>query len=130
MADYTKLNVDEITDQAEEYGMGELQEARFGTKEIGATQVGFGHQRVKPGKRQGFGHKHDEAEEIYYVVSGSGRAKLDDEIIDLAAGDVLRVAAPVMRRFEAGDEGLEYLSFGARHEGDGDIDPGFWAPEE
>ena len=47
------------------------------------------------------------------MIGGAGRAKLDDEFVALAAGDVLRVDASVARGFEAGDEGLEFLAFGA-----------------
>jgi mannose-6-phosphate isomerase-like protein (cupin superfamily) len=83
-------------------------------------------ERVKPGKRQGFGHRHENAEEVYVVVSGSGRVKLDDEVVELKRLDAIRVSPEVMRQFEADDDGLEILAFGARHEGDGEIVPGWW----
>ena len=47
---------------------------------------------LRPGKRQPFAHRHEEAEEIYVVLSGSGRVKLDDEIVDLGTMDAIRVA--------------------------------------
>jgi mannose-6-phosphate isomerase-like protein (cupin superfamily) len=77
--------------------------------------------------RQGFAHRHDEAEEVYVVISGSGRAKLDDEIVELAARDALRVSPGVTRQLEAGPEGLELIAFGPRHDGDGEIVPGWWS---
>jgi mannose-6-phosphate isomerase-like protein (cupin superfamily) len=83
--------------------------------------------RVKPGQRQGFAHKHDEAEEVYVVISGSGRIKLDDEIVDVERLDAIRIAPGVTRALEADDEGLEYLAFGPHHKGDGElIHEGFW----
>ena len=130
MPDYTKKNVSELNDQAPDFGMGELQEARFPAKELDAEDTGFGHQRIKPNKRQGFGHSHDDAEEVYFVVAGSGRVRLDDDEVDLKKEDFLRVAPEVKRRFEAGPDGLELVVFGTRHEGDGDMDPGFWAPDD
>ena len=130
MSDYTKKNVSEVKDSAREFGIGEIQEARFPGKDLDAKETGVGHIRVKPNKRQAFGHHHDQAEEIYFIVSGSGRVRLDDEIVELEKNDFLRVAPSVMRRFEAGPDGLELLVFGTRWEGDGDIDPGFWAPED
>lgn len=129
MPDYTKKNVADLKDSAKEYGISEIQEARFGAGEVDAEKTGFGHQVLKPGKRQAFGHKHDEAEEIYYMIAGSGQVRLDDETVDLVEKDVLRVAPEVARRFQAGADGLEYLSFGTRHEGDGEVMPDFWAPE-
>jgi mannose-6-phosphate isomerase-like protein (cupin superfamily) len=130
MSAYTKKNVSALKDAAEEYGMGDVMSVRFPAKELDAEETGMGHHSLKPGKRQGFGHKHDEAEEVYFVVSGSGRVRLDDETVELEKGDFVRVAPEVMRRFEGGDDGIEFISFGSRHEGDGDIDPGFWAPNE
>jgi mannose-6-phosphate isomerase-like protein (cupin superfamily) len=130
MPNYTKKNISEIKDSAAEHGVGEMQAARFGAGDVEAEDTGFAHIHVKPGQRQPFGHKHDDAEEIYFVVSGSGQVRLDDETVDLAEKDVLRVAAPVARRFQAGDDGLELLAFGAHHKGDGEILPDFWAPDE
>jgi hypothetical protein len=60
------------------------------------------------------------------VLSGSGRAKLDDEILDIGALDALRVAPKVTRGFEAGPDGLELLAFGPHHKGDGEIIQSWW----
>ena len=62
------------------------------------------------------------------MLSGSGRVKLDDEIVELATMDAIRVAPSVMRAFEAGDEGLELLAFGPRHAGDAETDQGLLVP--
>jgi mannose-6-phosphate isomerase-like protein (cupin superfamily) len=128
--DYTKKNLSEIKDSAQEFGIGEIQEARFPGDDLDAKETGVGHLRIKPGKRQAFGHRHDEAEEIYFIVAGSGRVKLDDEIVELQKDDLVRVSPQVTRRFEAGDDGLEFVVFGKWHEGDGEIDSEFWAPGE
>ena len=77
--------------------------------------------------RQGFAHRHENAEEVYVVIGGSGRVKLDDDIVDLQRLDALRVAPTVTRQFEAGADGLEIIVFGAQHKGDGEIIPGWWA---
>jgi mannose-6-phosphate isomerase-like protein (cupin superfamily) len=129
MAGYTKKNVAELNDSAAEFGIGDIQEAHFASKSLDAQETGCGHLRIKPGRRQAFGHSHVEAEEVYFVIAGSGRVRLDDDIVELAHYDFLRVAPEVKRRFEAGPEGLEYIVFGTRHEGDGELHPDFWAPE-
>lgn len=82
---------------------------------------------VKPGKRQGFAHRHEDAEEVYVVVGGSGRMKLDDDIIELEPLDAIRVAPQVTRQFEGGPDGLDVLAVGTRHEGDGEVLSGWWA---
>ena len=61
------------------------------------------------------------------MVAGSGRAKLDDDIVELEHFDALRVAPGVTRAFEAGEDGLKILAVGARHEGDGKVIQGWWS---
>jgi mannose-6-phosphate isomerase-like protein (cupin superfamily) len=125
---YTIKNLRDVEDSAPKFGFSELQEARFAWRELDAERTGLAFHRVKPGRRQGFAHRHHEAEEIYVILSGQGRMKLDDEVIDVGPLDAIRVAPDVLRAFEASDEGLELLAFGTHHEGDGEIDhdPEFW----
>jgi mannose-6-phosphate isomerase-like protein (cupin superfamily) len=120
------MKLEEVEDSAPKFGLSDLQEARFATESLDAERTGVSLHRLKPGRRQGFGHRHEQAEEVYVVLSGSGRVKLDDEIVDLEPLDALRVAPGVMRQFEADESGVEWLAFGARHEGDGEIVPGWW----
>ena len=62
------------------------------------------------------------------MLAGSGRMKLDDEVIELARLDAIRVSPGVMRAFEADDDGLEILVFSPRREDDrGEIVPGWWS---
>ena len=48
------------------------------------------------------------------MVAGSGRAKLEDEIVDVGLWDVIRVTPHVIRAFEAGPDGLELICVGDR----------------
>jgi mannose-6-phosphate isomerase-like protein (cupin superfamily) len=107
--------------------MGDVQEARFAKKDLDAEETGVSHHRLKPGQRTPFGHKHEQAEEVYVVIAGAGRMKLDDEIIEVERLDAIRVSPEVVRAFEAGDDGLEVLAAGARHDGDGEVIPGWWS---
>jgi len=124
---YTHMRLTDVKDSAPEFGFGDLQEARFAREDLGAEDTGLSHYRLKPSKRQPFGHRHDEAEEVYVVLGGSGRLKLDDEIIDIETLDAIRVAPGVTRSFEAGPGGIEVLAFGARHDGDGELIQGWWS---
>jgi mannose-6-phosphate isomerase-like protein (cupin superfamily) len=127
MDDYTHKNLLEIEDAAEKFGMSESHESRFAYGDLGAEQTGLALHRFKPGKRQPFGHHHDEAEEVYVVVGGSGRVKLGDDTVELKQFDAVRVSAGVMRAFEAGDDGLDVLAFGPRRADDrGEIVQGWW----
>ncbi|MDW5593676.1 cupin domain-containing protein [Conexibacter stalactiti] len=124
---YTHVNLESVEDSAAAHGFGEMGEARFATGDLEAQRTGVSFHRLRPGRRQSFGHRHEQAEEVYVVLSGSGRVKLDEEVRELVAHDALRVAPPVARCFEAGDDGMELLAVGARHEGDGEILPGWWS---
>jgi mannose-6-phosphate isomerase-like protein (cupin superfamily) len=125
---HTIKNLREVDDMAPKFGFDAVQEARFCWRDLDAEQTGLALMKVKPGQRQAFAHRHDEAEEIYVVVGGSGRIKLDDEIVDLAPMDAIRIAPGVARALEGGPEGIEYIAFGPHHEGDGEIlkEEGFW----
>jgi mannose-6-phosphate isomerase-like protein (cupin superfamily) len=123
---YTHTKLTDVEDSAPKFGFEELQEARFATGDLESEDVGVSHLRVKPGKRQGFAHKHDEAEEIYVVVEGSGRVKLDDEILELDTLDAIRVSPGVIRQFEAGPGGIGLIAFGARHDNDGELVKDWW----
>ena len=60
------------------------------------------------------------------VLSGSGKLKLDDEILEVETMDAIRMAPDVARALEAGPEGLEILAFGPRHAGDAEMVQDFW----
>jgi mannose-6-phosphate isomerase-like protein (cupin superfamily) len=93
-------------------------EARFGRKHLDSRELGVSYFRYGPGFRAQTGHRHREQEEAYVVVGGSGRIKLDDEILELARWDVVRVAPEVARAFEGGPDGLEIIAIGgAKPEG-------------
>ena len=123
---HAKKNLRDVQDSAAQHGLSAIQEARFPQRELGAEQTGINFLVVKPGQREAFAHRHREAEEIYVVLSGSGRVKLDDELVELAPLDAVRVGPGTTRAFEAGPDGLEVLIFGPRVEGDGEIVQGFW----
>jgi mannose-6-phosphate isomerase-like protein (cupin superfamily) len=124
---YTHRKLTDVQDSGAKFGLDAVQEARFANNDLDAADTGVSHQRLKPGKRQRFGHKHEHAEEVYVVLSGSGHVKLDDDILDIETLDAIRVAPTVTRAFEAGSDGLEILAFGPRRDGDGEVIEGWWS---
>jgi mannose-6-phosphate isomerase-like protein (cupin superfamily) len=119
--DYTIKNLREAKDAAAEAGLSDSLEARFAHKDLNSEKSGISYQVVKAGQRQPFAHKHGEMEEIYVVISGTGRVKLDDELEDIGPLDAVRIGPPVVRAFEAGDDDLVLLVFSPRAEGDAEI---------
>jgi uncharacterized cupin superfamily protein len=128
MSDYTIVNIRESEDFAPKFGMPSELKAHFPRKELDCKIGAVGLERLAPGFRTPFGHKHKQQEELYVIVAGSGRVKLDDEILDVRQWDVIRVAPETMRNFEAGPDGLELIAFGApiAEDSDGEIVPGWW----
>lgn len=117
---FTKINLDDVKDVAVPNGWGHRWEARVAREPLGAQQAGLTHFRLRPGKRSPFSHRHEQAEEIYVILQGSGKIKLGDETIDVHRNDAIRVSPQVARAFEAGPDGLEFLSTGPHHPGDGE----------
>jgi mannose-6-phosphate isomerase-like protein (cupin superfamily) len=131
MADYTIKNLREVEDSAPKFGFAPDMQARFAAGELGLSESAVSLQRLAPNVTQPFGHRHEKQEELYVVLDGAGRAKLDDEIVELRTLDALRVAPQVTRAFAAGPDGLEFLAFGAPAVGspaeDAEQKPGWWS---
>lgn len=127
MSDYSIKNLKDVEDSAAGRGASDM-EVRFGRKHLDSEHLGVSYVRYGANYRGPFGHRHREQEEAYVVVGGSGRVRLDDEIIDLRRWDVVRVAPQVARGFEGGPEGLELIAIGSdRPEGgDGEMVEDFW----
>jgi mannose-6-phosphate isomerase-like protein (cupin superfamily) len=128
MPGYTRVNLKEVEDSAGD-ASPDL-EARFGRKHLDSEHLGVSYFRYGPGFRSPIGHSHREQEEAYVVVSGSGLMRLDDEILELRAWDVVRVAPTVVRGFEGGPDGLEVIAIGAdRPEGGDGVRVAEWWPK-
>lgn len=123
---YTLKKLTDVEDSAPKSGFGEIQEARFAKDALETEDTGFSYHRLKADQRQPFAHKHERAEEVYVVISGSGRVKLDEDVVELQQLDAIRVAPKVTRAFEAGPSGLDLIVFGPRFDGDGEVLMGWW----
>ncbi len=128
MSAYTITNMLELDDAAA--GRAGGIEARFARSQIESEHIGVTHMRYAPDTRSPMAHSHREQEEVYIVVSGSGKAKLDDETVDLKTWDIVRVAPTTVRAFHSGPDGIELLAIGSDRPEGGDGVPGpddFWA---
>jgi mannose-6-phosphate isomerase-like protein (cupin superfamily) len=125
MPDWTKKNFRDLDDRSPPDAPMQW---RFARNAINSRELGVSRFTYEPGARMPWGHRHREQEEVYVVVAGSGRAKLDDEVVELAVWDVLRVAPAVVRSFEAGPQGLDVICIGGRKPKGGDTErvAGFW----
>jgi mannose-6-phosphate isomerase-like protein (cupin superfamily) len=119
---YTKVNLKEVEDQAVRFGLAPHLEARMARVPLELENSGVSYQRVAPSFRVPFGHRHKRQEEVYVLVSGSARMKLEDEIVELQQWDAVRVPKETTRGIEAGPEGAEFIVLGAPNTGPGDAD--------
>jgi quercetin dioxygenase-like cupin family protein len=122
---WTKRNFDELEDRSP---ADVPMRWRFSRNAVHSSQVGVSRFTYEPGARMPFGHRHREQEEVYVVTAGGGRLRVDDEIIEVRKGDVIRVAPHVVRGFAAGPSGLEMIAIGndRPEDGDGEMVHDFW----
>jgi mannose-6-phosphate isomerase-like protein (cupin superfamily) len=95
MANYTLKPLDEIPDVLGDYP-GEMRMGSFG---LDCEQIAFTWRRMPPqtGGKGSYGHRHKTQEEVYFVASGTLQFKLEDEVMDVPAGTVVRVGPEVAR---------------------------------
>jgi mannose-6-phosphate isomerase-like protein (cupin superfamily) len=92
---HTIVKLEEVPDILGDYP-GEL---RLASGPLEAEQVAFSWRRMPPrtGGKGSYGHRHRTQEEIYFVVSGTLQFKLDDQVVDVGPGTVVRIAPEVAR---------------------------------
>jgi uncharacterized cupin superfamily protein len=123
MSDYTHINLKtDVDDQAPNFGLSPNLEARMARVPLGLENSGVSYLRIAPGFRIPFGHKHQQQEEVYVLVNGSARIKIEEEVRDLKQWDAVRLHRDTLRGFEAGDDGAELIAIGAPNTGPGDAE--------
>jgi mannose-6-phosphate isomerase-like protein (cupin superfamily) len=125
---FTKANLRrDVDDAAPKFGMPTEMRARFARSAIAGETLGLSLFSLEPNFRIPFGHKHADQEEVYVVVRGSARIKVEDEIVELGEWDAIRFDKDTMRQVEAGPQGVEYIAFGAGDDPtDAEMAPGWW----
>jgi len=128
MSGYTKTNLRAVEDSAPRFGMPSEMHARSARTPIEGETLGLSLFSLEPNFRIPFGHKHVSQEEVYVVVSGSGRVKVGDEVVELGQWDAIRFDKDTMRAVEAGPDGIEYVAFGAGEDPkEVEMAPGWWS---
>jgi len=124
---YTHVNLkDDVENASERFGLAPAMEARFARTAAGLQGGGFSYQKLAPHYRPPAAHRHRIQEEVYVVIAGSGRVKIEDEIRDLRQWDAVRLAPGTARAFEGGPEGMELIAIGFGEGGDSEMLEDFW----
>jgi mannose-6-phosphate isomerase-like protein (cupin superfamily) len=105
----------DLEDLAGEGPGGSVRKVR---RALGARAFGFNYFTLGP-NQDGREHDHAESqqEEVYFIVKGSGRMRIDDDEIELRPGRFVRVDGESRRLPISGEGGLEFVTFGAPIEG-------------
>ena len=114
MAEYSRANLTEVENMAPQFGFPEEMQSRFAREALGLDRTGLSLFELAPTFRIPFGHKHEDQEEVYVVVEGSARIKVEDEVLDLELWDAVRVPGDALRNLEAGPDGAKIIAFGER----------------
>jgi mannose-6-phosphate isomerase-like protein (cupin superfamily) len=123
MSDYTHINLKkDVDDQAPNFGLAPDLEFRMARVPLEMENAGVSYLRIGPGFRMPFGHRHKQQEEVYVLVSGSAKIKIEDDVRELKQWDAVRLHRDTMRGFEGGPEGAELIAIGAPNTGPGDAD--------
>jgi mannose-6-phosphate isomerase-like protein (cupin superfamily) len=128
LAGYSITDVQDVPDVSGDYP-GEI---RMATNLIGAEQVAFTHRRMAPktGGKGSYGHRHRTQEEIIYVVSGTVEVKVEDEVVEVGPGTIVRLSPEVLRSvWNEGPEDAELILVSHRlddQSNEVELVDGFW----
>jgi len=69
----------------------------FLKKELKLTGMEVSLNKLPPGTQMPFYHKHQENEELYLFIKGTGQFQIDGEVVDVHEGTAIRVAPEGVR---------------------------------
>src|SRR5947208_731080 len=131
MAQYAIKQLEEVPDVLGDYP-GEM---RMMTYSLGAEKAAFTWRRMPPktGGKGSYGHRHREAEEIYFVVDGQLQFKIEDEILDVGPGTAVLIPPETVRSVWNDTDEDAILIITSNHVADPRSDaetvPDFWPDE-
>lgn len=77
--------------------------------ELAMQFIGMTANAFEPGEEAGYWHAHARIEEAYVFLAGRGQMALDDEVVDVGPGSVVRVGQNVWRTWRAAPDSPEQL---------------------
>lgn len=95
MTKYTITEVGSLEEWANLQGVAPGKE--FVDEQLSSEFVGLSVNSTPPGGESPFWHTHTQVEEIYVFLTGQGEMALDEEVIPVRAGTIVRVPTGVWR---------------------------------
>ena len=115
MSDYEVLNVGAPSEWRQYFGGFRPESSRDGRRvvdhEMKNQFIGMTVNALEPGEEAGYWHTHSKIEELYVFIGGQGQMGLDDDLVEVSAGSVVRVGQNVMRTWRAKPDSTEQLQW-------------------
>ncbi len=113
MSDYELLDIGALNEWRDNFGGFKPESSRDGRRvvdhELTMQYIGMTANALAPGEEAGYWHRHSRVEEVYIFLGGTGQMGLDDEVIDVKAGSVVRVGQNVWRTWRCRPDASEEL---------------------
>jgi mannose-6-phosphate isomerase-like protein (cupin superfamily) len=109
VSNYEVSNIGALDEWRGFYGGFTPEKSRDGRRvvdhELTMQYIGMTANAYVAGEEAGYWHRHSRVEELYVFLEGTGQMGLDDEVVDVAAGSVVRVGQGVWRTWRALPDG-------------------------
>lgn len=126
MSDYEIIGIGAMNEWRGHFGGFSEQRSRDGRRvvdhELDMQYIGMTANSLIPGEEAGYWHAHSEIEEMYVFLEGEGEMGLDDDVIAVAAGSVVRVGQNVRRTWRCTPNSPTALKWLCIRAGEGELD--------
>lgn len=115
MSAYEVLNVGAPNQWREFFGGFRPESSRDGRRvvdqEMQMQYIGMTVNALVAGEEAGYWHKHSQVEEVYVFLNGRGQMGLNDDVVDVAAGSVVRVSPETWITWRCAPDATEQLQW-------------------
>lgn len=113
MSDYQVTQIGAPDEWRDHFGGFDEARSRDGRRvvdhELTMQYIGMTANALKPGEEAGYWHTHSHVEELYVFLGGNGQMGLDDDVVEVGAGTVVRVGQNVWRTWRARPDSADEL---------------------
>lgn len=105
MSKYEVVSIGALDDWRGHFGGFDVARSRDGRRivdhELAMQYIGLSANALAPGEEAGYWHTHSRIEELYVFLEGRGQMAVDDDVVEVGPGTVVRVGQDVWRTWRA-----------------------------
>ncbi|MBU4466128.1 MAG: cupin domain-containing protein [Actinobacteria bacterium] len=113
MSDYQVSEMGALDEWRDHFGGFHPSRSRDGRRvvdhDLAMQYIGMTSNAFEPGEEAGYWHTHSAIEELYVFLTGHGQMGLDDDVVDVGPGTVVRVGQGVWRTWRSVPDSSEQL---------------------